>query len=562
MLANACRKQNGLWLRSQPLMVVSSGLNAAAWPVVREAAATKEATWAICVPESRLRKEGMPLPPTRTWWATVGASGLSASRSGPIWPFAFAALSVWQLAQPALVKTFAPGSFAAGFELPQPAASSANAIRDTLKRELSFIDAVPRYDSHMVVTARTSLDAQKLRADFPIFEQEIHGKPLAYLDSAVTSQKPRQVLDAMRDFYETSNANVHRGVYTLSERATEAFEGARQKVADFVTAPAAREIIFTRQATEALNLVAYAWGLNNLGPGDLVVVTELEHHSNFVPWQYIAKRQGATLRMIHVNDEGELDLSDLDEIGKGGSVKVVATNLVSNALGTINPVEKLTEWAHAQGAIMVVDGAQAAPHHPIDVQALGCDFLALSAHKMCGPTGVGALWGRGELLEAMEPFNLGGHMISKVRFEETTWGEIPHKFEAGTSPIAEAVGLGAAIDYLNDIGVEAIEAHEQELAAVALERLGEIPGVLLYGPPAERRAGIVSFNVEGIHPHDVAQVLDSEGVAIRAGHHCCQPLMTRLGVAATNRASFYLYTVPEEIDRLVDGIHKARRILG
>jgi cysteine desulfurase/selenocysteine lyase len=414
----------------------------------------------------------------------------------------------------------------------------------------------------VAVKAQSRLDAQRLRADFPIFEQLIHGKPLSYLDSAVTSQKPRQVLDAMRTFYETSNANVHRGVYTLSERATAEFEQARQKVADFVNAPSVREIVFTRQATEALNLVAYAWGLNNLGPGDLVVVTELEHHSNFVPWQYIAKRNGAELRMIHVNDEGELDLSGLDDVAKDGEVKVVATSLVSNALGTINPVEKLAGWAHARGAIMVVDAAQAAPHHPVDVQALGCDFLALSAHKMCGPTGVGALWGRRQLLESMEPFNLGGHMISKVRFEETTWGEIPHKFEAGTSPIAEAVGLGAAIDYLNDIGIEAIEAHEQELAAVALERLGEIPGVVLYGPPADRRAGIVSFNVEGIHPHDVAQVLDSEGVAIRAGHHCCQPLMARLGVAATNRASFYLYSVPEEVDRLVDGINKARRILG
>jgi len=414
----------------------------------------------------------------------------------------------------------------------------------------------------MAVKAKSRLDAERLRADFPIFEQLIHGKPLSYLDSAVTSQKPRQVLDAMRTFYETSNANVHRGVYTLSERATAEFELARQKVAAFVNAPSPREIVFTRQATEALNLVAYAWGLNNLGAGDLVVVTELEHHSNFVPWQYMAKRTGAELRMIHVNDEGELDLAGLDEIGKGGDVKVVATNLVSNALGTINPVEKLSDWAHGQGAIMVVDAAQAAPHHPVDVQALGCDFLALSAHKMCGPTGVGALWGRREILESMEPFNLGGHMISKVRFEETTWGEIPHKFEAGTSPIAEAVGLGAAIDYLNEVGIEPIEAHEQELAAVALERLAEIPGVVLYGPPADRRAGIVSFNVEGIHPHDVAQVLDSEGVAIRAGHHCCQPLMTRLGVAATNRASFYLYTLREEIDRLVDGINKARRILG
>jgi cysteine desulfurase/selenocysteine lyase len=266
--------------------------------------------------------------------------------------------------------------------------------------------------------------------------------------------------------------------------------------------------------------------------------------------------------MIHVNADGELDLGDLEAIAREGNVKVVANNLVSNALGTINPVEKLAEWAHAQGAILVVDGAQAAPHHPVDVQALGCDFFALSAHKMCGPSGVGALWGRRELLEAMEPFNLGGHMISKVRFEETTWGELPHKFEAGTSPIAEAVGFGAAIDYLNEIGIAAIERHEQELAAYALERLAEVPGITLYGPPPDRRAGIVSFNLGEIHPHDVAQILDSEGIAIRAGHHCCQPLMTRFGVAATNRASFYLYTIPEEIDRLVDGLHKVQKILG
>jgi cysteine desulfurase / selenocysteine lyase len=419
---------------------------------------------------------------------------------------------------------------------------------------------VRRYDSQMAVTARSTLDAQKLRADFPIFEQKIHGKPLAYLDSAVTSQKPRQMLDAMRTFYETSYANVHRGVYTLSERATAEFEQARQKVAGFVNAPSAREVIFTRQATEALNLVAYAWGLNNLGPGDVVVVTELEHHSNFVPWQYIAKKTGASFRMIHLTEDGELDLSDLEPIAREGNVKVVAINLVSNALGTINPVEKLAEWAHEQGAIMVVDAAQAAPHHPIDVQALGCDFLAFSAHKMCGPTGVGALWGRLELLDAMEPFNLGGHMIRKVRPEETTWGDVPHKFEAGTSPIAEAVGLGAAIDYLEAIGVQAIEEYEQELAAYALERLAEVPGIVLYGPPPSRRAGIVSFNLGEIHPHDVAQILDAEGVAIRAGHHCCQPLMTRLGVAATNRASFYLYTVRDEIDRLVEGVQKAHKL--
>jgi cysteine desulfurase / selenocysteine lyase len=414
----------------------------------------------------------------------------------------------------------------------------------------------------VAVTAKAKLDATKLRADFPIFEQLIHGKPLAYLDSAVTAQKPRQVLDAMRDFYETSYANVHRGVYTLSERATEGFETAREKVRAFVNAPSSREIIFTRQATEAINLVAYSWGLNNLGPGDLVVVTELEHHSNFVPWQYVAKRTGAGFRMIRLTESGELDLTDLDAIAGEGNVKVVANNLVSNSLGTVNPVEKLAAWAHEQGGIMVVDGAQAAPHHAIDVHALGCDFFAFSAHKLCGPTGVGALWGRRELLEAMEPFNLGGHMIRKVRFEETTWGELPHKFEAGTSPIAEAVGLGAAIDYLEQIGLDAIEEYEHELAAYALDRLGDLPWVRLYGPPPERRAGIVSFNVEGIHPHDVAQILDMEGVAIRAGHHCCQPLMAKLGVAATNRASFYLYTVRDEIDRLVDGLHRVKAVLG
>jgi cysteine desulfurase/selenocysteine lyase len=370
------------------------------------------------------------------------------------------------------------------------------------------------------------------------------------------------MLDAMREFYETSYGNVHRGVYALSERATAAFEGAREKVRAFANAPSAREVIFTRNATEGLNLVAYAWGLVNLGPGDLVVVSELEHHSNFVPWQYVAKRTGAGFRMIPLTESGELDLDALEGIARDGNVKVVANNLVSNAIGTINPVEKLARWAHEQGAIMVVDAAQAAPHKRVDVQALDCDFLAFSAHKLCGPSGVGALWGRAELLEAMEPFNLGGHMIRKVRFEETTWGELPHKFEAGTSPIAEAVGFGAAVDYLSRIGLEAIEQHEQELAASALEKLGDIPGVTLYGPAPDRRAGIVSFNVDDVHPHDVAQVLDMDGVAIRAGHHCCQPLMAKLGVAATNRASFYLYTIPEEVDRLAKGVHRAKKLLG
>jgi cysteine desulfurase / selenocysteine lyase len=412
------------------------------------------------------------------------------------------------------------------------------------------------------LAAPATLDARELRADFPIFEQRFHGKPLAYLDSAVTAQKPRQVLDALREFYEKSYTNVHRGVYLLAERATERFEGAREKVRAFTNAASTREIVFTRSATEALNLVAYAWGLDNLGPGDVVVATELEHHSNFVPWQQIATRTGAEFRPIPVDSSGELQLEALDPIAKQGSVKVVANNLVSNALGTINPIEKLAAWAHEQGAIMVVDAAQAAPHRRIDVEKLGCDFLAFSSHKLCGPTGIGVLWGRAELLERMSPFNFGGEMIRKVTVAKTTWNELPYKFEAGTPPIAEAVGMGAAIDYLTEIGIEAIQEHEHTLAAYALERLAELPGVHVFGPPAERRAGIVSFDVEGVHPHDVAQILDSEGVAIRAGHHCCQPLMARLGVAATNRASFYLYTIPEEIDRLIEGLHKVKKTLG
>ena len=404
------------------------------------------------------------------------------------------------------------------------------------------------------------LDAHKLRADFPVFEQPIHGKPLAFLDSAVTSQKPSQVLDAMREFYETSYSNVHRGVYTLSERATEGYEGAREKIRAFLNAQLdARGASSSAQATEALNLVAYAWGLDNLGPGDLAIVTELEHHSNFVPWQQIAQAHRRRLP----DDPDRRPRASCGWICSTrspatGSVKVVAANLVSNSLGTINPIEKLAAWAHERGAIMVVDAAQAAPHRRIDVQTLGADFVAFSSHKMCGPTGVGVLWGRRELLEAMSPFNYGGSMIRSVKVEETLWNELPYKFEAGTPAIAEAYGLGVAIDYLEAVGLEAIEQHEHELAEYALERLAELPFVTAYGPPAERRVGLVSFNVEGVHPHDVAQVLDWEGIAIRAGHHCCQPLMTRLGVAATNRASFYLYTIPEEIDRLVAGLQQGQ----
>jgi len=388
----------------------------------------------------------------------------------------------------------------------------------------------------------------------------MHGKPLAYLDSAASSQKPRRVLDSMREFYETSYANVHRGVYDLAARATAGYEGAREKLCAFVNAESTREVIFTRSATEALNLVAYAWGLDNLGPGDVAVVTELEHHSNFVPWQFIAKRTGAEFAVIPFDEAGELQLDALDEIATRGRVKVVGANVVSNSLGTVNPVETLAAWAHERDAIMVVDASQAAPHRPLDVQALGADFVAFTGHKMCGPSGIGVLWGRRELLERMSPFNLGGEMIRSVSIERTTWNELPHKFEAGTPPIAEAYGLGVAVDYLTEIGLEAIERHEHEMTAYALERIAEVPGVTIVGPPLERRGGLVSFTVEGVHPHDVAQVLDWEGVAVRAGHHCTEPAMRRLGIQATTRASFYLYTVPEEIDRLVDGLHRVREV--
>jgi cysteine desulfurase/selenocysteine lyase len=412
----------------------------------------------------------------------------------------------------------------------------------------------------VAVTTCTKLDAHTLRADFPIFEQQFHGKPLAYLDSAASAQKPRQMLDAMQHFYETSYANVHRGVYELAERATEGLESAREKVRALFNAPAVREVIFVRNATEGINLVAYAWGLPNLGPGDLVLVTELEHHSNFVPWQYMARRTGAEFRMIPLTDTGELVLDGLDELLGEERLRVVALNHVSNALGTVNDVAQIAQWAHSHGAIVVCDAAQSAPHRTLDVQASGCDFVAVSGHKMCGPSGIGALWGRAELLERMEPFLTGGHMIRKVGADGTSWGELPHKFEAGTAPMAEAVGFGAAIDYLQAVGFDAIERHEHELTAYALDALADVPGITLFGPPADRRSGIVSFALDGIHPHDVAQVLDWEGVAVRAGHHCCQPLMARLGVAATTRASFYLYTIPEEIDRLVAGLHRVRKV--
>ena len=414
----------------------------------------------------------------------------------------------------------------------------------------------------MSVTPQRILDVEAVRADFPFLEEFVDGRPFAFLDSAASAQKPRQVIDGLADFYRHSYANVHRGVYALADRATAGYEDAREKVRAFLNAASEREIIFTRGTTEGINLVAYAWGLDNLGPGDVVVATDLDHHSNFVPWQYIAGRSGATFATIPVDDAGDLVLEELDRIAGLGRIKVVAAGWVSNALGTVNPVELLVAWAKEHGAISVIDAAQAAPHRAIDVQALGCDFLALSAHKLCGPTSVGALYGRAELLERMSPFQLGGHMIRQVRHDRTTWGELPAKFEAGTASIVEAVGFGLAIDYLQDIGLDAIEAHEHALLEYALERLPEVPGITLYGPPASRRAGVVAFNLGDIHPHDVAQVLGFEGVCIRAGHHCTQPLLRRLDLAATNRASFYLYTTRAEIDRLVDGLHLVSGKLG
>ena len=399
------------------------------------------------------------------------------------------------------------------------------------------------------------------RAAFPALETRIHGRPLAYLDSAATTQRPEAVLTSLVDFYRTVNANPGSALHTLARRAQELYQNARTTLAQFVNAMSADEIVWVRGTTEAINLVATAWARTELRAGDEILLTVAEHASNLLPWRLAARHAGATVRFVDVDDEGRISLGDLEsKLTK--RTRLFAFSHVSNVAGFINPASELCARARAAGARVFIDAAQSAPHIPLDVQTLGCDFLAFSAHKLCGPSGVGALWGRRELLESMEPFNLGGHMIRKVQFEETTWGDLPHKFEAGTAPIAEAVGFGAAIDYLNAIGLDAIEQHEHDLVAYALERLADVPGIQLYGPAPEKRAGIVSFNMDGIHPHDVAQVLDWEGVAIRAGHHCCQPLMARLGVSATNRASFYLYTVQEDVDRLHDGLLRARKVFG
>lgn len=409
----------------------------------------------------------------------------------------------------------------------------------------------------MTEIAVPTLDAASLRRDFAAFEQQVNGKSLAYLDSANSAQKPRQVLDAMREFYETSYANVHRAVYTLGERSTAGYEGAREKVRALINAPSTREVVFVRNGTEGLNLIAYAWGLDNLGPGDVAVVTELEHHSNFVPWQYIAGRTGAEFAVLPIDGNGELALDALSSIERRGRVKLVACAAVSNTLGTINPVRELAAWAHERDAVMVVDACQAVPNRPVDVQELDCDFFAFTGHKMLAPSGIGVVWGRQELLQRMAPYELGGSMIRKVTAEKTTWAELPYKYEAGTPPIAEAYGLGQAIDYLNAVGLGVIERYEQELIEYMLGRLAELPYVRVLGPPAERRGGIVSFEVDGAHPHDVAQLLDYEGVAVRAGHHCTQPIMDHFGLTATTRASVYLYNLREDVDRLIDGLVRA-----
>jgi cysteine desulfurase / selenocysteine lyase len=411
-----------------------------------------------------------------------------------------------------------------------------------------------------MATAHRTSALPDVRGDFPVLEREWNGHRVTYIDSAATSQKPKQVLEAMDRFLNESNASVHRGVYDLGREATELFEGARERIAAFVGGDA-ETTIFTHNATEAINLVAYAWARDNLGPGDEILITRMEHHSNVVPWQLVCQDTGARLRYLDVSDEGTLSLDQLDSVLAEGNVKLVGVVHVSNVLGTINPVAEIAARARAAGAVSVVDGTQAVPQMPVNVAEVGADFYAWTGHKALGPTGVGVLHGRRELLLSMRPFIAGGHMISRVDDEMSTWAELPHKFEAGTSAIAEAIGLGAAIDYLSNLGMENVRAHERELTAYALERLPEVPGLTLYGPPdPDRRGGVVAFSMEGIHPHDIAEVCDRYAVCIRAGHHCAQPLMRRLGVGATARASFHVYNAPEDVDRLIEALHDARRV--
>jgi len=408
--------------------------------------------------------------------------------------------------------------------------------------------------------ARSPLDVARIRADFPILSRTVNGKPVVYLDNAATSQKPRQVIDAMSAVFEEHNANIHRGVYEFSETTTAAFEGARAKVARFIGARDDREVIFVRNATEGVNLVAYTWGRENIKSGDRIISTVLEHHSDFVPWQQLAKDVGAHIVMIDVDDDGRLRRDQLSaELKKGA--KLLAITHTSNGLGTVNPVKEIIAEAHAAGATVLIDAAQAVPHTPVDVTDLDCDFLVFSGHKMLAPPGSGAVWARITLLERMPPFLFGGDMISRVTVEKTEWNELPWKFEAGTSSYVDAIGLGAAVDYLEAVGVAKIHEHELSLVAYLLPRLADTPGITVYGPKTlDDRVGVVSFNIEGIHPHDVATIFDREGVCVRAGHHCNQLLMTRLGVAATTRASFYLYNTTDECDALLGAIDKAKKV--
>jgi len=407
--------------------------------------------------------------------------------------------------------------------------------------------------------AHPGLNVAAIRADFPILQQQVHGKPLVYLDSAATSQKPEVVIRAMETYYRQTNANVHRGVYALSEQATEQYEGARRKIQKFINAKSFREIIYTRNATEALNLVAYTWGRANIHAGDEIVSTVLEHHANIVPWQILAKDQDARLKFIRVDEEGLLRTDDLDTLITP-KTKLVAATMASNVAGTLTPIRSIIERAHAVGAICVVDAAQAAPHLPLDVQALDCDFLAFSGHKMLGPF-IGILYGKRALLEGMKPFLTGGDMIREVHLDSATWNELPWKFEAGTPAIAEAIGLGAAVDYLSALGMQNVQAYEHTLTAYALEQLRALKGVRVLGPQdSAQRGGLVAFDIAGAHPHDVAQIFDQEGVCVRAGHHCAMPLHEQYGLAATTRASFYIYNTLEEVDKLVETIKKVQRV--
>jgi cysteine desulfurase/selenocysteine lyase len=408
-------------------------------------------------------------------------------------------------------------------------------------------------------TGRPALDVERLRKDFPILDRTIHGRPLVYLDSAATSQKPRAVIEAIVDYYERHNANIHRSVHTLAEEATVAYEEARAKLASFVGAPSTDSIVFNRGTTESINLVAYGWGRKFLHEGDEIVLSELEHHSNIIPWQLVARDTGAVLRYVPVTEEGRLDLEEFDRL-LGPNTRLVAISGMSNVLGTMPPLRRIADDAHAIGALVLVDGAQLVPHAPVDVRILDCDFLTISGHKMLGPTASGGLYGKPELLEAMDPFLGGGEMIREVHRDESTWREIPWKFEAGTMNIAEEIGLAAAIDYLEPIGMEAVRAHEEEVAEYAIDRLVEI-GARVFGPhDMTERGAEISFWFRDIHPHDLSQVLDQEGVAIRAGHHCTQILHRVLGVPATARASFYLYSTREEVDALIAALHKAAEL--